>query len=134
MSEARGDLYLTTRLLMIFYWLSLPALCLILIGALHWVPKHSFRVRTYFLDRYWPYLKNLTGFGWVLLGLAIFFNTVLAIFYLVDIITLNNHDKYSIYWASGGRKRPLSVFWQIIVWGYAFYLLLAFVSYKKYWK
>ncbi|AHC40030.1 hypothetical protein OVS_03085 [Mycoplasma ovis str. Michigan] len=130
--KAGEDFYLTVRLLMISYWLSFPILCLILIGALHFFPKNGLR-NTCFFNRYLMYLTNLKGFCWITLGIAIFFNNLLVLFYLIDMVALGNTNKYSVFWSSGGSSRPLSVFWQIIIWGNIFYLLLGLVCYKKYW-
>ncbi|AGX89006.1 hypothetical protein [Mycoplasma parvum] len=128
------DIYLATRLLMMFYWLSLPVIGLLLIGASYVFPKINW-VKTFpRLEKLSFYWKNLSILGLIILLITVAINTLLLFFYFLDAWLFNNHDKYVVYWQVRWVNRPILSFFLIIVLGYILYWIFAIICYKKYWN
>ncbi|ADX98053.1 hypothetical protein [Mycoplasma suis] len=134
MIDNSGDIYLATRLLMMFYWLTIPSIALILIWSLYSFPKMDWSKNFPSFSRFFPYLKNLSIFGWVILGTLILINTILLVFYAIDTLALNNVDKYAVYWKYKVQERPVLSFFAVTIMGFILYWILAIVCYNTFWE
>ncbi|WP_146222369.1 hypothetical protein [Candidatus Mycoplasma haematominutum] len=102
-------------------------------GLLYLFPKLRWRLIATFWSRHWDYFRNLIPFAWIVLGTVLLVNTVLSIFYVIDIWAIGNNSKYSVYWTANGSDSPLLNFCSIIGFGAVLYWVVGVVSYRKFW-